>query len=257
MSLALSTCRTPWQFARDPAQTTADWRSPVHLGFQRSRGPIACEATQCVLLMRDCFGDGRLVAIDGGGFGIEAVGLHKPARLLPSTSNTPVPDLTPYLGQVISYAGLLEAIGGKQTQELARLHVAELHIPSEEAGAVPVSPMWCVASGNLGSAPELRGDTRWSSSLAYAGSGENGSWLRLAVYAYYSIADLFSQLEVGDPIVACGALESYTYNDKERLQLALRRFQKNPRSGGAPKPPTVLMSSASAADVAADPFVDG
>lgn len=201
--------------------------------------------------MREVFGDGRVVAHKNGGFAIEAPGLSTPALFLPSTAGLPVPDLTPYLGQVISFTGLLQSIG--DNLETLAFHCADLQIPTTELAP---SPVWAVVSGNLGKAPETnpKGD-RLTASIAYDKVGEAASWLRITSYTYVSISDLFTKLEAGHGIIAYGALESYDYNGKPRVQLSLRGYQDLPRSN-APKPPTSLMASRSASDTAAHAFDD-
>lgn len=200
--------------------------------------------------MREVFGDGRIVTLKSGGFGIEAAGLRSPAQMLPSASGAPVPDLSAQVGKVINYTGLLRS-GGDNLETLA-FHYADLQLPNEDEPAI--SPMWAVVSGNLGKAPETnpKGD-RLSASIAYDKIGEATSWLRISAYTYFSISDLFAGLEGGSGIVAYGALESYDYNGKPRVQLALRGLQLLVRSA-APKPPTVLGSSRTEADIAPHAF---
>ncbi len=187
--------------------------------------------------MRDCFGDGRVAPLaDGSGYGIEALGLHKPLTLLPSASGATV-DLAPFAGKVLSFCGALEVIEGNL--EDLRIQLAELHEPAAET---PISPAWAVVWGNLGKAPEVnpRGD-RVSASIAYA----TGSWLRLAAYPYYACADRLKAMETGSSITVYGAMETYDYKDKCRLQLAVRGFTPNHLGGGAKKP-TTIFSEASA-----------
>lgn len=200
--------------------------------------------------MREVFGDGRVVQHPAGGFAIEAPGLHAPAQLLPGTDGTAVPDLSSLIGQVISYVGILESTG--DNLEHARIHGADLQIPAEPIAAP--SPMWAIVSGNLGKAPEPnpKGD-RLTASIAYDKKGEATSWLRLTSYAYFAISDLFRGLEAGTAIEAYGAMESYDYNGKPRLQLAIRGLQLL-KSGGSVKTPTSLMAARSAADIAPHAF---
>ena len=198
--------------------------------------------------MREVFGDGRLVKVDGG-FGIEAVGLNTPALLLPSAAGAPVPDLTAEIGSVLSYTGLLRSSG--DNLETISIHFAEILQPQAET---PVSPMWAVVSGNLGKAPELNPNKdRVVASIAYDKVSDATSWLRISAYRYFGISDLFSAQESGTAIVAFGALESYDYKDKPRAQLALRGFQLLSKSS-APKAPISLASSRSAADIAPHAF---
>jgi hypothetical protein len=187
--------------------------------------------------MRDCFGDGLVVqAADGNGFGIEALGLHKPLTLLPSASGATV-DLAPFTGKILSFSGALELIDGN-LEEL-RIQLAELHQPAADT---PMSPVWAVVWGNLGKPPEVnpKGD-RVGASLAYA----SGSWLRLAAYPYYACADRLKEMETGSSITVYGAMETYAYKEKDRLQLAVRGFTPNHLGGGAKKP-TTIFSEASA-----------
>ena len=202
--------------------------------------------------MREVFGDGRIVALKSGGFGIEATGLRTPAQMLPGTNGAPVPDLSQHVGMVIAYTGVLQSPG--DNLETLAFHYADLQLPNDEQPAV--SPMWAVVSGNLGKAPEAnpKGD-RLSASIAYDKIGDATSWLRVSAYTYFSISDLFAGLEGGAGLVAYGALESYDYNGKPRVQLALRGLQLLARSA-APKPPTVLGSARSESDIAAHAFDD-
>lgn len=198
--------------------------------------------------MREVFGDGRLVAHENG-FAIEAPGLGTPAPLLASTSGQPVPDLSAVVGQVISFTGVLQSTG-ENLEQLA-IHCADLQIPSTET---PVSPVWAVVSGNLGKAPEANPKRdRLTASIAYDKIGDATSWLRVTAYTYFSISDLFSKLEAGSGVICYGALESYDYNGKPRVQLSLRGYQELPRSN-APKPPISLMASRSSADTAPHAF---
>lgn len=196
--------------------------------------------------MREVFGDGRLVSLPAGGFGLEAPGLKEPAQLLPATDGTAVPDLSAQVGSVISYVGVLSAPAGDLTG--AALHCVDLQVPN---GDTQPSPMWCVVSGNLGKAPELnpKGD-RYTASLAYDKQGDDTSWLRITAYSYFSIADLFAGLEAGTALIAYGALETYDYNGKERAQLAVRGLQLLKSGSGAAKPPVSLLSARSATDIA-------
>lgn len=200
--------------------------------------------------MREVFGDGRLVATKDGGFGVEAPGLRTPALLLPGTNGTPVPDLSAFVGKVLSYSGALYSSG--DNLETISFHCLDLQEPSGEEP--PVSPMWAVISGNLGKAPETNPKCdRITASIAYDKVGESSSWLRISAYAYNTIADQFAKLEGGTWLVAYGAIEAYDYNGKPRAQLAMRGYQLLARSA-APKPPTVLMAGRSEADTAAHAF---
>ncbi len=186
--------------------------------------------------MRDCFGDGRVASLPDGGYGIEALGLHKPLRLLPSASGATV-DLAPFAGKVLSFSGALEVVDGNL--EDLRLQIAELHEPAAET---PISPVWAVVWGNLGKAPEVnpKGD-RVGASLAFA----SGSWLRLAAYPYYACADRLKQLEAGASITVYGAMETYEYKERDRLQLAVRGFTVNYTANAGAKKPTTIFSEAS------------
>ena len=197
--------------------------------------------------MREVFGDGRLVKVDSG-YAIEAVGLHHPALLLAATDGTPVPNLTSLVGQVISYVGVLQSTG--ENQEAIAIHAADLQNPPIE---VPVSPMWCVISGNLGKAPEAnpKGD-RIVSSIAYDKIGDATSWLRLTSYSYSSITDLFRELDAGASLIAYGSLESYDYNGKPRAQANLRGLQL--LKPAAPKAPVSLMAARSVSYIAPHAF---
>jgi hypothetical protein len=182
------------------------------------------------------------------GYAIEAVGLHHPALLLAATDGTPVPNLTSLVGQVISYVGVLQSTG--ENQEAIAIHAADLQNPPIE---VPVSPMWCVISGNLGKAPEAnpKGD-RIVSSIAYDKIGDATSWLRLTSYSYSSITDLFRELDAGASLIAYGSLESYDYNGKPRAQANLRGLQL--LKPAAPKAPVSLMAARSVSYIAPHAF---
>lgn len=200
--------------------------------------------------MREVFGDGRLVKVDSG-FAIEAVGLSAPALLLPASDGSAVPDLTPQVGEVLSYTGLLRSTG--DNLETIAIHFAEILKPQAET---PVSPMWAMVSGNLGKAPELNpGKDRVVGSIAYDKVGDATSWLRISAYSYLGISNIFSTLESGTALIAYGAIESYDYKDKPRAQLALRGYQLLSKTSG-PKAPISLASARSAADTAAHAFDD-
>jgi hypothetical protein len=204
--------------------------------------------------MREVFGDARLVTT-ADGFALEALGLHRPATLIASTAGHAVPDLTDHLGRIVSFVGALEAPG--ENLEILRIHANELHLAPAAAEDPSPSPLWAVISGNLGrdgdtdkaAAYNPKGD-RVTASLAYAKNDTRTSWLRISCYAYYAAAPLLAELEAGSAITTYGALESYDYNGKPRLQLALRGFQLS-RAGGAARPtPITLMSSRSRDDIA-------
>jgi len=198
--------------------------------------------------MREVFGDGRLVKVDGG-FGIEAVGLSAPALLLPGSEGSPVPDLTPQLGEVLSYTGLLRSSG--DNLETISIHFAEILKPQTDT---PISPMWAMVSGNLGKAPELNPNKdRIVASIAYDKVGDATSWLRISAYSYLGISNIFATLESGAALIAYGAIESYDYKDKPRAQLALRGYQLLGKSS-APKAPISLASARSVADTAPHAF---
>lgn len=208
--------------------------------------------------MREVFGDGRIVKLKDGNFGIECLGLSEPAVLLRSLTGDEIPDLTAHEGKVLGFMGQLEAPGGNA--EHCRIHLSDLNFAEQEPA---VSPMWGGFSGNFGNPPELnpKGD-RFVGSIAFHNdpgrSGDEGaSWLRLACYSYFSISDLFQLIAKGEPVVCFGAIESYTYNERQRMQLAVRGLQRLPRSGGAaPKPPEVLFRSRDAKESDADAFTD-
>ena len=200
--------------------------------------------------MREVFGDGRLVKVDGG-FGIEAVGLSAPALLLPGTEGSAVPDLTPQVGDVLSYTGLLRSAG--DNLETVAIHFAEI---LESQANTPVSPMWAMVSGNLGKAPELNpSKDRVVASIAYDKVGDATSWLRISAYSYLGISNIFATLESGTALIAYGAIESYDYKDKPRAQLALRGYQLLAKNA-APKAPVSLASARSVEHTAPHAFDD-
>jgi hypothetical protein len=198
--------------------------------------------------MREVFGDGRLVMAERG-FAIEAVGLGAPALLLDAADGSPVPDLAPQLGKVLSYTGLLRSTG--DNLEYVAFHFAEILEPQIET---PVSPMWAMVSGNLGKAPELNpSKDRIVASIAYDKIGDAASWLRISAYSYLGISNIFANLESGSALIAYGAIESYDYKDKPRAQLALRGYQLL-KAGSGPKAPLSLASARSSADTAPHAF---
>jgi hypothetical protein len=210
--------------------------------------------------MREVFGDARLTTT-ADGFALEAPGLHRPALLIASTAGVAVPDLSDHLGRVLSFVGALEGPG--ENLEVLRLHANELHLAPTASDDPAPSPVWAVLTGNLGrdgdsdkgAAYNPKKD-RVTGSLAYAKGDAGTSWLRISCYAHYAAAALLAELEAGAAITAYGALESYDYNSKPRLQLALRGFQLT-RAGGSGRPtPITLMSSRSRDDIApqADAF---
>ncbi len=196
--------------------------------------------------MRDCFGDGRVVQLPSGGYGIEALGIHKPLTLA-FEAGAEV-DLSTQLGQVLTFVGQLQIVQGNQ-EDLA-LDLTELQVGDP---AAQISPVWAVFAGNLGKAPEVnpKGD-RVGASLAYA----NGSWLRLAAYPYFASTDQLKNLDGGKSIVAYGTMETYEYKDKDRLQLAVRGFGLSASGGGSAKKPTVLYSRTSGDAVSTLPADD-
>lgn len=204
--------------------------------------------------MREVFGDVRLVTA-ADGFALEAPGLHRPAGLIASTAGLAVPDLSDHLGRIVSFVGALEAPG--ENLEVLRIHANELQLAPSAAEDPAPSPLWGVISGNLG----RNGETdkaagyntkrdRVTASLAYAKSDVGTSWLRITCYAYYAAAPLLAELEAGAGITSYGALESYDYKGKPRLQLELRGFQLTRSGGNARQAPISLMSSRSRDDIA-------
>lgn len=208
---------------------TESRRMPVQSGCTQPDSALAC-ATSVAFNMRDCFGNGRLVAT-AGGYGIEAVGLHKPMQLTFADST---PDLSSSCGQVITYSGLLPLIKGN-LEELS-IQPVDLHLSEDPA----ITKVWCAIAGNLGKAPEVnpKGD-RVGASIAYA----DGAWLRIAGYPYFACTDKLKEMEQGRQLVVYGAMESYEYKDSDRLQLAVQGF--NCIGAKATRQPTVLFSQAS------------
>lgn len=210
--------------------------------------------------MREVFGDARLTTTPEG-FGLEAPGLHCPAPLLSSTAGVPVPDLTDHLGRVVHIIGALEAPG--DNLNILRVHCNELHLAAD-ADLQP-SMLWGVVSGNLGRDKESgkagsfnpKRD-RVSASLAYAKEGNKTSWLQIISYAYYASAELLAEQEAGVGVTCYGAIETYQYNDKPRVQLSMRGFQLSRQSGPGHQAPVTLMSSRSRDDIApqADAFTE-
>jgi hypothetical protein len=194
--------------------------------------------------MRLVFGTASLVALNSG-FGLSASGLHEPANLLPSLGGAAVPDLTDHLGALIEFTAQLVAPGENLTH--LGLHFIDLRLAVEGAAATPLK---AVVSGNLGKPPELnpKGD-RVSASLAYSGSGDATSWLRLTAHKAYAIAEQFASREKGTTLIAVGTLESYVYNNKPNVQLVLDAFEQVALGSGY-KPPVSLASSFSDADAA-------
>lgn len=203
-------------------------RMPVQSGCTQPDSAKAC-ATSVAFDIRDCFGNGLLVATSGG-YGIEAVGLHKPLQL---TFADDTPDLSSSCGQVITYSGLLPLIKGN-LEELS-IQAVDIQLSDDPA----ITKVWAVVTGNLGKAPEVnpKGD-RVGASIAYA----DNAWLRLTAYAYFSCTDKFKELDAGKRVIVYGALESYTYRDSDRLQLCVQGFGLLSSAGGSRKP-SVLYSS--------------
>lgn len=210
--------------------------------------------------MREVFGDARLVTCPEG-FGLEAPGLHRPALLIPSTAGASVPDLTDHLNRVVSFVGALEAPG--ENAEALRVHANELHLAPDASTDPSPSLCWAVISGNLGRAGETDKAAAWNpkkdrvtASLAYATADHGTSWLRISCYAHYASAALLADLPAGAGVICYGAMESYEYNGKPRLQLAIRSFQLRAASTSTRATPITLMSSRSSADIApqADAF---
>lgn len=188
--------------------------------------------------MRSVFGYGRVVALDGGGWGLECLGLHRPMQVVGDY------DLSAHAGAVIAFQGELPIVSGNL--ELPMIDPFDLNKPQEEC---PITAVTAVVGGNLGSAPAInpKGD-RISGSIAYdkpVGT-EQTSWLRIAAYAYFSAADCLAQLDQGSSVIAFGQLESYVYKNEDRLQLNLLGLQRRYISS-APKPPeNILKRDASA-----------
>jgi hypothetical protein len=221
--------------------------------------------------VREVTGDVKLVAI-GKNFAIEAPGLHKPALLLPQIDGTPLPDLTPYVGQTIYLTAALEAFKDHSSINELRLHPLELY-PSFEIGGAPPppGPLFGVITGRLGSAPESnKGGDYFNASLAYhsvPGAERSASWIKLTARSYTSIVDLFSQLEAGAAIVTYGQIETYaTSENKDRAQLVVRGFSRLSVGSPVQKPTNVLISNRAAAGddaipdsalAGSDAFVEG
>ena len=206
--------------------------------------------------MRRVFCDGRVVRLSDG-WGLECVGLQTPAKLINGLNGAVVPDLTAFEGSIVSVNGALEAAQGNV--ELPRVHLVDIYRGEAEA---PLSPLWAVLSGNLGNPPEMnpKGD-RWVGSLAFmtnpTAGDEGTSWVRLTTYPHFSVSDDFQTLPKGEPVLVHGYIESYTYNDKARMQLAVRGLDRLPRAAGnAPKPPEVIFRAGGGADIQADSFTD-
>jgi len=211
-------------------------------------------------LMRQLFGDAILQHVHGAPH-LVCPGLQNSAQILFDAGCTP-PDLSAYEGKTLSFNGLLHSPG--ENLEVPALHITDLQAPAGDAAQLlQPSFMFAAISGNLGKSKineELAAESnpkgdRFTASVAYhkTHSGQT-SWLRVTAYAYNAVADIFQELEAGASVILLGQLESYTYNDKPRLQLNLRGLQRQERSS-APPAPTSLMRSLPAGEEAADhPF---
>lgn len=185
--------------------------SPVQSACTQPHTDLASDVSLAPLGIRDCFGNGRLVAIQDG-YGIDATGLHKPLALTFADST---PDLSSCCGQVITYNGLLP---------LAKGDLEELSIQAENltiADDTVISKVWCAVAGNLDDAPELNPqDNCFDAVIFYA----NNSKLRLSAYPYFSCTGKFKELEAGQRVTVYGALESYSYYGCDYLKLSVQGF---------------------------------
>lgn len=195
--------------------------------------------------MRLVFGRGKLVTAPSG-FAIEAPRLHVPALILPSLAGAPVPDLTAYLGQIISVTGQLAA-PGENVNSLG-FHFNDITASPQD---ITLLPLCGVISGNLGNQPEInpKGD-RISGSLAFHTdrATEKASWLRLSALKASAISTFFADREKGSPLIVVGEFESYVYKDKPNLHLWLTAFEA--QQSAAYKAPESLATSYSEGDCA-------
>jgi hypothetical protein len=187
--------------------------------------------------MRLVFGDARIV-MHGGSPSLQFTGLESPATILPSTEGAAVPDLTPYVGQVLSFTGVLDAPG--INLEVPYLHWSEFR---PILGEAQPGPAIALVSGNMGRntndqnkavGPSLSGKTL-SGSLAFHQREKLTSWIRVTALPDQGISIFFADLEPGARVIIAGNLESSTYNEKPRMQIALRSFQHlGPTGAGVP-----------------------
>lgn len=197
--------------------------------------------------MRCCYCSGTLIEVDGR-LHLQAPGLQIPMALLFDKGQ---PDLQSHLGKVVTITGNLEA-GGTNQEEL-NVHLFGLEA-TEEATPTPVIGVF---SGNIGKSAELspkapNGRQRLTTSLAYFSQDNQTSWLRLSCSSTDAAFQEFSELQPGARIVATGTLTHYTYNKKNRLELALKTFDLE--GGSSYKPPEVLYKADSASGASPEPI---
>ena len=196
--------------------------------------------------MREVFGDVRLVRL-GEGYGVEAVGLHRPTPLTSLADGSPLPDFSALVGRVLNLTGVIVATPGNI--ETLDLLVADLH--DSAPGLTQPSPLYSVVTGNLGKTPETNPrDDRLTASLALQHTGDEACWLRLTSYRYRAVSDLFTNLTAGALICAYGSMESYDYKDRERLQLNLNGFGAMRIPGASAERPTSYARARNADDAA-------
>lgn len=193
--------------------------------------------------MRLVFGDARIVQ-HAGAICLQFTGLESPASILPSAEGAPVPDLAAYVGQVLSFTGVLDAPGCNL--EMPNLRWAEFRPIVGEA--LP-GPAIVLVSGNMGRntndqqkavGPSQSGKT-FSGSLAFHQREKLTSWIRITSIADQGISIFFADLDPGARVLVAGTLESSTYNEKPRMQIALRSFQHLGPAGTAV--PSAIASS--------------
>lgn len=213
--------------------------------------------------MRECFGFGKIVRTDAG-WGATFTGTATPVDLLPSLAGAPVPDFSTLDGKVLQLVGCLDASperfggGTSTTVQTAGLRLSDVLLEPENLPSPwQMSHLHCAVAGNIGKAPEANptGD-RLNASMAFVRLADGGSaWINLTAYEYLSVCDQLRSLESGARITAFGTIETYTYNGRPKLQLALLAIGLLPKAEARPQPVSLMASRPALSAEGADAFV--
>lgn len=174
--------------------------------------------------MRLVFGTGKITPLETGGYGLAFKRLHTPLVLL-ALKPEAMPDLSPYDGKLCQFNGLLDNKPGNLREPRAFFTLLRLLPPAEEAVTTEQTELTAIVSGNIGSTPSMNpsGD-RFAASIPFAGTsreGENSTaWLQVATEFAKSegpdaIAQAFSQIAQGTPLLVAGVLTSYVYKGSD------------------------------------------
>lgn len=214
--------------------------------------------------MRECFGFGRIVRTESGWGATFAGTAAAPVELMPSLTGNPVPDLTAFDGKVLQLVGSLDAStvrfggGTSTTVQTAGLRLSDVLLEPEN-NPVPwaMSHLHCAIAGNIGKSPEINpSKDRLTASMAFLRLADgNSAWINLTAYEYLSVCDQLRSLETGGRITAIGTLETYIYNGRPKLQLALVAIGLLPKSEARPQPISLMASRPALSADAADAFV--